>query len=187
MNENELVKKAQEGDRDAMSMLYKNTFEYIYKYVYSSVNDKHRTEDIAAEVYLKAFDKIKKFKGKSSFKTWVYHIAKNEVYQWYREKDKAFNVEHEKLDYISKKVNSADVKEDLKMRENQAEKVSKILEALKPKYREVLKLRFLLNYSVKETAEVMNIKPNYAKVLTHRALKKARLVGTELRSVRKKQ
>jgi RNA polymerase sigma-70 factor (ECF subfamily) len=53
------------------------------------------------------------------------------------------------------------------------ERVESILDRLPPRYRDVLTYRFLLNYSIKETAEQMRLSEANVKVLQFRALKKA--------------
>ena len=66
-------------------------------------------------------------------------------------------------------------KDDEPVKSTEAEKKAmKILCQLKRRYREVLEYRFLLNFTVSETAEVMGLNVNNVKVLQHRALQKAR-------------
>ena len=61
-----------------------------------------------------------------------------------------------------------------------AEKVGRIMDLLSANYRQVLELRFLKGYSLKETAQAMGITEGNAKVLQHRALQKAVKLGGEI-------
>jgi len=86
MNENELVRLAQEGDTEAFEQLFLTYKEKVY----NSILGKSRSEDVATEVtqlaFIKAWNKINQFKGNSSFYTWVYRIAHNLFIDGYRKK-----------------------------------------------------------------------------------------------------
>jgi RNA polymerase sigma-70 factor (ECF subfamily) len=178
-NEKGIIKKVKNGDKQAMELLYKAYFKPLYIFIRAKVNANEQAEDICSEVFIKAFESISKFKEESSFKTWIYAIAKNVVFDSYKKNSKLSSVEldEELIEDPStslrtgSSIEAGSVEADL----NKFEKMVKnLLGRLPENYRQILELRFLLNYNIKESAEIMNITPNNAKVLQNRAIKKAR-------------
>jgi RNA polymerase sigma-70 factor (ECF subfamily) len=169
-NEKGNIKKAKEGDKQAMALLYKDHFKPLYIFVRSKVNTNEQAEDLCSEVFIKAFESLKNFKEESSFKTWIYGIAKNLVFDFYRRNKNLKTTELEE--------NLEDKSTDNDNTSSKLNKYEKMIKALLNKlpenYRQVLELRFLLNYNIKETAEIMKLKPNNVKVLQNRAIRKAR-------------
>jgi RNA polymerase sigma factor (sigma-70 family) len=72
-----LVKRAQQGDVDAYSELMRRHQGKIYGLIYNMTGNQQDTEDLVQDVFLKGFKVLKRFKGKSSFYTWIYRIAVN--------------------------------------------------------------------------------------------------------------
>jgi RNA polymerase sigma-70 factor (ECF subfamily) len=89
MNEKELVKKAQSGDFEAFNTLIEAYKDKIYNLAFKLSGNRHDAEDILQETFLKAVDNIDKFRGESSFGTWLYAIAVNSVRAYYQDKKKA--------------------------------------------------------------------------------------------------
>ena len=89
MNEKELVKKAQSGDFEAFSQLIEKYKNKIYNLGLKLSGDRHDAEDILQETFLKAVDNIDKFRGDSSFGTWLYAIAVNAVRALHQSRKKA--------------------------------------------------------------------------------------------------
>lgn len=77
MNEKELILAAQSGDFDAFSKLIGEYKDKIYRLALKLTNNREDAEDIVQETFLKAIDKIDKFRMESSFGTWLYSIALN--------------------------------------------------------------------------------------------------------------
>lgn len=89
MNEKELVRKAQSGDFEAFNTLIEAYNDKIYNLAVKLSGNRHDAEDILQETFLKAVDNIDKFRGESSFGTWLYAIAVNAVRAYYQNKKKA--------------------------------------------------------------------------------------------------
>lgn len=72
-----LVARAQEGDATAFDELVLKHNKRLYGLVYHMTQDREDTYDLLQDIFAKAYRSIKRFKGKSSFYTWVYTIAVN--------------------------------------------------------------------------------------------------------------
>ncbi|MDQ6985110.1 MAG: RNA polymerase sigma factor [Candidatus Dojkabacteria bacterium] len=177
--EKRVIEKAKNGDSKSREKLYREHFKSLYIFVRHKVNTNERAEDIVSESFLRAFEKLENFKGNSSFKSWLYTIGKHLVYDWYKSKDKTALVDDENLDYLRDENNETEDNESQKSKVENEKIIKALLGSLKPRYKEVLELRFLLNYSLKETAKIMETTVGNVKVLQNRAIKKAKELAIE--------
>ncbi len=72
-----LMDRARTGDRGAFEELVKATSADIYALAFRLTGNEHDARDIVQETYLRAFRSIRRFRGESSFPTWLYRIAAN--------------------------------------------------------------------------------------------------------------
>lgn len=79
-----LVKSAQSGDQMAFDALYHSYKGRITGFVGQRVESSSDVPDIVQEIFKKAFLSIGKFRGGSTFSTWLHQIAKNECYSYFR-------------------------------------------------------------------------------------------------------
>jgi RNA polymerase sigma-70 factor (ECF subfamily) len=177
-----LVRLVCEGDEDALSALYRRYVEAIYRFVLAQVRDMQDAEDLTSETFARMLRALSGFRGEASFKNWLYQIARNAVRNHRRSAgyrrtvplSRTMTAEPRKL----RSVDSGD-----------RDKVIVLLQPLPPRYRQVLELRFLEGHSIEETAERMGVTIGNAKVLQHRALRKAASIaeesGVEARSARR--
>jgi RNA polymerase sigma-70 factor (ECF subfamily) len=77
LHENQLIKRAQAGDADAFSRLAQGFERRIYSLALHYTRDPHDAEDLAQEVWLKAFRALDTFRGEASFYTWLRQIMVN--------------------------------------------------------------------------------------------------------------
>jgi len=82
----ETLLQAMEGDINAFQSLFAEFQPHLKSYLYRLLTDRNDTDDLAHDTFVKAFDKIQTFKGKASFKTWVFQIATNLAYDFLKHK-----------------------------------------------------------------------------------------------------
>jgi|LSQX01.1.fsa_nt_gb RNA polymerase sigma-70 factor (ECF subfamily) len=73
----ELVERARRGDGAAFGQLVDEYKDKIYNYVSRMLNDPYEAEDVTQEAFLRAYRSLPRFRGASSFHTWLYRIASN--------------------------------------------------------------------------------------------------------------
>jgi len=76
-NQDAVLKSAMAGDINSFEKLFTEFHAQLKSYLYRLVTDRDDAEDLAHDTFIRAFDKVSTFKGKSSFKTWVFQIATN--------------------------------------------------------------------------------------------------------------
>ncbi len=72
-----LVELAKQGDDEAFGILVDEYKGKIYKYVSRMLHDPTEAEDVAQEVFIRAYENLMGFRGAASFQTWLYRIASN--------------------------------------------------------------------------------------------------------------
>jgi RNA polymerase sigma-70 factor (ECF subfamily) len=76
-SDKELVDKVQRGDKRAFDLLVLKYQHKIFGLISRYIYDNHEVQDVAQEVFLKAYRALPKFRGHSAFYTWLYRIAIN--------------------------------------------------------------------------------------------------------------
>ncbi len=170
----QLIEAAKRGDQAAQQQLYQDNIRLLYGYLYRRIGSRTDVEDICQEAFAKAFSKLDQYRGDASFKNWLFQIAKNIVADHWRKQancrtvsiDEFFEIGHEPLSAEEEKAEAANQREA-------AKRLSAVLDELPVNYRAILELRFLKGYTIRESAEELNISESNAKVRQYRALKKA--------------
>ncbi|MCM8810260.1 MAG: RNA polymerase sigma factor [Candidatus Omnitrophica bacterium] len=155
LNEKFLIVQAKKGDKEAFSQLIKQVEKRLFNVAY--IINPEDAEDIVQDTFLQAYSSIKKFKGKSSFYTWIYRIMMNLIYKKYKRKKINFKKS------IIKNENNKD--EELK------EKLRIALTKLHPKFSQIITLFYFEDYSIKEISEILNIKEGTVKSRIFKAKK----------------
>jgi RNA polymerase sigma-70 factor, ECF subfamily len=166
--EKETVLKAQCGDIDAMRVLYESSFDCLYRYIRFKVSNDADAEDIVAEAFTKAFESIRQFKSQSTFKTYVYTIAKNLLVDFYKKNSQTTILTEEFADSIQEEANSRVGSKVQKLLDH----VKSVMTKLNSKENEVVTLRFISGLNVDDVSKSLGLSESNVKVLTHRAIQK---------------
>ncbi|MEY2547376.1 MAG: polymerase sigma-70 factor, subfamily [Verrucomicrobiota bacterium] len=86
VSEIELVKRCQRGDTEAFDELVTRYRTRIFGMIYNMVHNEQDAWDLAQDSFLKAWKSIQRFRGKSSFYTWIYRIVMNVTIDHMRKK-----------------------------------------------------------------------------------------------------
>ena len=79
VQEPELIRRSKSGNREAFGQLVSRYQVPVYRVVRGILGSPSESEDVAQEVFLKAYANLAKFRGESGFFTWLYRIAVNEA------------------------------------------------------------------------------------------------------------
>ncbi len=152
--------------------LYRQFYDDIFKYCVHRLFDRNTAEEITSEVFFKAVENIKDFRGtKEQFRHWLYKIATNSINSHIRKKSTREVLENNFLQRA--KIINIDCQEE-KMNEDQLILLQKAIIELKPKYQTIITLRFFENLKLTEIAEVLSSRPGTVRSQLSRALEKLR-------------
>jgi RNA polymerase sigma-70 factor (ECF subfamily) len=166
--EQKLVKRAINHDPEAFGELYDKYFQKIYTFIFYRVRTREEAEDLTAQVFLKALEKIDQFRWRGvSFVAWLFKIAANLVADHYRAK-KGQEVPLEEDCSKSKVLEQSP--EEYVLDQLDLEKIKDLIARLTQEQQQVVILRFLIGLSLKEVGEIMGKNTGAIKALQYRAL-----------------
>ncbi len=150
-----LVKKGDERAFDILVVKYQDRLVYS---VYKFCKDFELSQDISQEAFVKAFKNIDKFRGESSFYTWIYRIAINTAKNYFSNKSRGAETYNEDaLDSaLSDLSMNSDNPETLLAAEEMKDAVSQAFQNLPDEIRSTLSLREYDGLSYEEIAKVQN-------------------------------
>lgn len=180
----EIVQAAQKGSGVAQTKLYERYIREIYAFCYRNVGNVQEAEDLTQDIFIAAFKSLPQFRFNSRFRTWLYQVARHHIMDYWRRAYKTKNVSIDlflNMDVLSEEMQlKEDADEESRDQGVKQDKVERILALLPESYRKVLECRFLLNYSLKETAREMDKTENNIKVIQYRAIKKATAIAEQI-------
>jgi RNA polymerase sigma-70 factor (ECF subfamily) len=167
------ITKAKNGNQSAFSFLLDTFWLDVYNYQLKRTKSENEAEDIAIQTFSKAFDKIHTFDENYTFKTWLITISKNVHIDLLRKKNSSISIattkEQEEKVYLV--VDDNPTPEDKIIGEQNLAKLLRDIKQLKPKYQEVIQLRYFQELSYKEISTQINEPMNNVKVKLLRAKK----------------
>lgn len=165
-----LIQRAIKGEAEAFGLLYDRYQPQIYRFILIKVGHREEAEDLTHQVFLKSWKNISDYKFQGfPFSTWLYSVARNQVIDFYRTKKKTLVIEDVVDETIELRIESSySLDTDKKL---DIERVKKAILQLKDEQQSVIILRFIEDFSPKETALIMNKSEGAIKLLQHRAVK----------------
>ncbi|MBW2455321.1 MAG: sigma-70 family RNA polymerase sigma factor [Deltaproteobacteria bacterium] len=159
-----LVEKAQKGDRAAFRKLVERHQRRAFAIAIGLVRDENDARDIVQEAFLRVYRSLDRFKGGSSFFTWLYRIVTNLAIDLMRKparreaelfENPNISEDAEAFPFLAR-IDGADPIDMVRRREI-AERIQTALDALPPYHRAVIIMREVEGMSYQEMAEAMEV------------------------------
>jgi len=168
-HDNEIISNVLNGDQKAYALLVDRYQNYVFTLALRFTKNREDAEEVAQDIFVKAYRALGDFKGNSKFTTWLYTIANNTCITFLRKK--RLEVHSLDKDGVFEVADS----QDSGLRANQVEAKSRIsmvnnaIAMLNPDDAEVITLFYKSEQSLDEIAQILGIEANTAKVRLHRA------------------
>jgi RNA polymerase sigma-70 factor, ECF subfamily len=179
LSDQQLIEKFLEGNESAFEELVKRYLRPVYNFLYQLTNEPSALDDLTQVTFLKVWKNIKKFDPDKSFKTWIFTIAKNTAYDYFKKKktipfSNFIDAEgNNKLDNISEdEILPLEILE----KADAAKELESALSKISDQYRLILIMRYKDDLSLQEIAEILNLSFNTIKSQQQRALAALRQV-----------
>jgi RNA polymerase sigma-70 factor (ECF subfamily) len=171
-----LINRALEsGDPAAYRELMKLYRDPLYFMLYEKVSDQELAKDLTIEALGKAFKKLHLYTPEYVFSTWLFTVARNHCIDYLRKhKLPTISIDRMMIDEDGKR-NSFDLISKSLNPEETMEKgqrvaiLRQIVDQLKPKYRDLVKLRYFKELSYEEVAQTLEIPIGTVKAQLHRS------------------
>ncbi|EKR66699.1 MULTISPECIES: RNA polymerase sigma factor [Leptospira] len=160
------IQKVLHGDFNSFEILMNRYQGLIYSQAIKAFRNETEAEDFTQDIFLKAFESLSTFQGRSQFSTWLFVIARNDIIRRYRREhpevsglDTLLLVESE----IEKKNEISSEQETKLLKQEISEKIRSLVESLPELYRKPIILHYFENMSYKEISKKLNLKMNTLK------------------------
>ena len=159
-----LVQRAREGDLDAYDVLVRRHHSRLYGMVFNMTRSRQDAEDLLQEVFVKAYDALKGFKGDSAFYTWIYRIAVNRAINFVKNRKRRMTVSlndpglsgESQEDRRPELSNNDTPARDARLKEIQ-EKLNRALDTLSDNHKTVVIMHDMQGIPHEQIAEVLGI------------------------------
>lgn len=163
VSELDLVKRCQTGDAEAFDQLVSRYRTRVFGMIYNMVHNEQDAWDLAQESFLKAWKSIARFRGQSSFYTWIYRIVTNVTIDWLRKKQvkgggAEFNDELQvrEVDPAARTVPKADAAPHERMEQAEIRaRIDGAIQQLSPEHRAVILMKEIEDMQYHEIAEAL--------------------------------
>ena len=173
-DDRELVRRAQAGNKEAFEELVRRHQHRVFAVAGGILRRREDVEDIAQQVFVKAFFSIKRFDQRAAFSTWLYKITVNECWDLLRKKkvrplvyESDLSEEQAQQFAASERLDSG--AQDISDKLEAQQQVELLLQDLDERDRMMLILKEVEGFAIEEIAEILDLNANTVKVRLFRA------------------
>jgi RNA polymerase sigma-70 factor (ECF subfamily) len=185
LSDEALMELISRGDQHAFSQLYLRYQPKLVKYCARVLRDDiAQAADLVDEALFDVWRSAENFAGRSKVSTWIYSIARNKVVSWLR-KTSEMTLEDESL--LDAMIDPAASPHEELALDDMKQQLLRLMDQLTEEHREVIRLTYFEDKSVKEVANILDISENtvktrmfYARKRLAQLLEKAGIVGFDL-------
>ena len=177
-----IIERILNGDQNAYALLVDQYKDRVFSLVYGIVRNYSIAEELAQDVFVKAFSALKKFRKESGFSTWIYRIAYNTAISETRKKK--FNVKSfdEQLERAAS-IQMEEPNEAVEEKESKHKLLEQAMDVLAPEDKLILMLYYFEDKSVEEISNATNITVSNVKVKLFRLRNRLRELMTKMGTI----
>ena len=179
ISNSELVRKSQLGDKAAFEQLVIRHQDLVFSLAYKLTGNREMANDVAQEAFIRAWKAIEKFRGDSTFSTWIYRITVNTAWTL-RKKAKKHNTLNIDDTYEPIVIDEKKDPELVAINSDLSSVLINALDKIPIEQRIIVELKNIEGRSHKEIADYLDISVTAAKVRLHRAHQKLRQILEEV-------
>ena len=179
ISNSELVRKSQLGDKAAFEQLVIRHQDLVFSLAYKLTGNREMANDVAQEAFIRAWKAIEKFRGDSTFSTWIYRITVNTAWTL-RKKAKKHNTLNIDDTYEPIVIDEKKDPELVAINSDLSSVLVNALDKIPIEQRIIVELKNIEGRSHTEIADYLDISVTAAKVRLHRAHQKLRQILEEV-------
>lgn len=169
LNDNEIISKVLAGDHQAYALLVNRYQNYVFTLTLRMIKSREDAEEVAQDIFVKAYRSLADFRGASKFSTWLYTIVNTTCITFLRKKKlEVHSLDNEKVFEVADSQDSG-MRANLVEQKSRAAMVSNAIDLLSADDAQVITLFYKAEQSLEEVAQVLGVEVNTAKVRLHRA------------------
>jgi RNA polymerase sigma factor (sigma-70 family) len=168
LSDNALMLKVKNGDIGKMGMLYERYHRQLYRFLFNMTRQRELSEDMVQNIFLRMLKYPEGFMGFGEFKMWMYHIARNAVYDHFRKVKRT--PAHSDLTNYEERTEGEQSSDARMEKEEEIKTLETAMGKLSDENRELLILCRFQELKYNEIAKILNTTEGAIKVRVHRAL-----------------
>lgn len=176
-DDKQIIEGFKSGRTETAALAFVKKYQkFVYSTAYRYLNNYDDAEDISQEVFIKAIDKIKDFRGDSSIKTWLYKITVNFSLSFIRKRKLknilSFNQSSDRENYRNESKDESNTADKQLIYRELNETFASAVNALPDKQRETFALRYFENLTYEEISSLLKTSVGGLKANYFQAVKK---------------
>lgn len=173
LSDSALMLKVKEGENHNLGLLYERYKKRLFGFFYKMNKDASLSEDLVQNVFIRVLKYKHTFSEDSKFITWIFQIARNEMYDEFKKQKKN---QHKNLEEVSYAISGNEtIDEEIEVLENTST-LKKALSLLSPEKKELLMLSKFKELKYKEIGEIVGCSEGNARTKVHRAINELKTI-----------
>ena len=169
LGDNEIISRVLRGEQNAYAELVNRYQAYVFTLVLRMIKSREDAEEVAQDVFIKAYRSLADFRGESKFSTWLYTIANTTSITFLRKKKlDVHSLDNEKVFEVADSKDSG-LRANLVEQKSRVNMVNEAIAMLSPDDAEIITLFYKAEQNLDEISRILRLETNTAKVRLHRA------------------
>ena len=169
LGDNEIISRVLRGEQNAYAELVNRYQAYVFTLVLRMIKSREDAEEVAQDVFIKAYRSLADFRGESKFSTWLYTIANTTSITFLRKKKlDVHSLDNEKVFEVADSKDSG-FRANLVEQKSRVNMVNEAIAMLSPDDAEIITLFYKAEQNLEEISRILRLETNTAKVRLHRA------------------
>ena len=169
LGDNEIISRVLRGEQKAYAELVNRYQAYVFTLVLRMIKTREDAEEVAQDVFIKAYRSLADFRGESKFSTWLYTIANTSSITFLRKKKlDVHSLDNEKVFEVADSKDSG-FRANLVEQKSRVNMVNEAIAMLSPDDAEIITLFYKAEQNLEEISRILRLETNTVKVRLHRA------------------
>ena len=169
LGDNEIISRVLKGEQNAYAELVNRYQAYVFTLTLRMIKSREDAEEVAQDVFIKAYRSLADFRGESKFSTWLYTITNTTCITFLRKKKlDVHSLDNEKVFEIADSKDSG-FRANLVEQKSRVNMVNNAIAMLSPDDAEIITLFYKAEQNLEEISRILRLETNTVKVRLHRA------------------
>lgn len=169
LGDNEIISRVLQGEQSAFAELVTRYQSYVFTLTLRMIKSREDAEEVAQDIFIKAYRSLADFRGEAKFSTWLYTITNTTCITFLRKKKlDIYSLDNEKV-FESADNRDSGFSANLVEQKSRVNMVNKAIALLSADDVEVITLFYQAEQNLEEISRILGIETNTAKVRLHRA------------------
>jgi RNA polymerase sigma factor (sigma-70 family) len=169
LTDTEIISKVLRGEQASFAQLVERYQKFVFTLVLRFTDSREDAEEIAQDVFVKAYRSLADFRGESKFSTWLYTVVRTSCLTFLRKKKLDIQSIDNERTFLQLENRESGFRADTIEQKSRHAMVNEAIRMLSPDDAQVITLFYKGEQSLEEIGRIMGLDPNTVKVKLHRA------------------